>query len=244
MIILLHKGKELPREDLGNWRPISLTNTDYKILAKALALRLNKVVGDIISTDQSGFIKGRNISSTLREIAYILEHENDKGADSIILALDYKKAFDTISVKFILETFKHFGFGENFRRWVSTLFKERTALVKKFGYLSREFQTNRGVRQRCPIAPLIFLLAAEVLAQSIRQNNRIHGIKLPMSDKSVKIKQCADDTTLFLRDIIDFRETLSKVKQFSLFSGLQLNQNKCQALVMGQNKHSGMKSLA
>ncbi|GFR64029.1 reverse transcriptase [Elysia marginata] len=195
MIILLHKGKELPREDLGNWRPISLTNTDYKILAEALALRLNKVIGDIISTDQSGFIKGRNISSTLREIADILEHENDKGADSIILTLNYKKAFDTVSVKFIVETFKHFGFGENFRRWVSTLFKERTALVKNGGYLSREFQINRGVRQGCPIAPLIFLLAAEVLAQSIRQNNRIHGIKLPMSDKSVKIKQFADDTT-------------------------------------------------
>ncbi|GFS06391.1 LINE-1 reverse transcriptase homolog [Elysia marginata] len=176
---------------------------------------------------------------TLREIADELQHENDKGADSIILALDYKKTFDTVSVKLILETCKHFGFEENFRRWVSTLFKERTAFVKNGGYLSREFQINRGVRQGCPTALLIFLLAAEVLAQSIRQNNRIHGIKLPMSDKSVKIKQFADGTTLFLRDIIDFREALSKMKQFSLFSGLQLNQNKYQALVMGQNRTFG-----
>ena len=43
VIILIHKGKNLPKEDLGNWRPISLTNTDYKILAKCLALRLQKL---------------------------------------------------------------------------------------------------------------------------------------------------------------------------------------------------------
>ena len=44
ILTLIHKGKDLSRDQLGNWRPISLTNTDYKILAKSLALRLQKVI--------------------------------------------------------------------------------------------------------------------------------------------------------------------------------------------------------
>ena len=48
MIILIHKGNELARNDLKNWRPISLTNSDYKLLAKCLALRLSSVTGEIM----------------------------------------------------------------------------------------------------------------------------------------------------------------------------------------------------
>ena len=51
IITLIHKGKNLPRERLANWRPITLLNTDYKILAKALARRLNKVITKLIAND-------------------------------------------------------------------------------------------------------------------------------------------------------------------------------------------------
>ncbi|GFS13207.1 reverse transcriptase [Elysia marginata] len=171
MIALLHKSKGLSRDDLGNWRPISLTNTEYKILAKALAVCLGKVISNIVNNDQSGFLKGRNISSTLREIADIIEYESDQMRKSIVLAKDYQKAFDTVSVNFMLETFKRFGFGENNLKWLAILLKGRTGLVKNGGYLSREFNIERGVRQGCPIAPLIFLLCAEVLALNIRQKS-------------------------------------------------------------------------
>ena len=48
MIILIHKGNELARNGLKNWRSISLTNSDYKLLAKCLALRLSSVIGEIM----------------------------------------------------------------------------------------------------------------------------------------------------------------------------------------------------
>ena len=56
MIILIHKGNELAMSDLKNWRPISLTNSDYKLLAKCLALRLSSVIGVIINEDKVGYI--------------------------------------------------------------------------------------------------------------------------------------------------------------------------------------------
>ena len=74
ILTLIHKGKDLARNKLQNWRPISLTNTDYKILAKCLANRVNKVIENIISEDQVGYIKGRNVSTILRTIDDLIEY--------------------------------------------------------------------------------------------------------------------------------------------------------------------------
>ena len=61
----------IPKKDkdplhIGNWRPISILNTDYKIIAKCLALRLKKVLPDIINNDQTGFLPGRYIGENIR----------------------------------------------------------------------------------------------------------------------------------------------------------------------------------
>ena len=174
IITLLHKGKNLRRDDLSNWRPISLTNSDYKILAKALALRLKKVIENIISTDQSGFIKGRNISNLLRELADIIDYEKQEKSNTIILALDFRKAFDTISIRHMQNSFAYFGFGPEFIKWMKVILNQRTALIKNGGYLSREFNLERGIRQGCPISPLIFVLAVELLALSFKQDSKLH----------------------------------------------------------------------
>ena len=229
VISLLHKGKNLPKDDLKNWRPISLTNSDYKILAKVLALRLSDVISTVIHDDQKGFIKGRRISDIIRELDDVIEYQKFKLQPGIILAIDYEKAFDTVSSDFILDAFKSFGFGPYFMRWVETLMKGRLSCAKNGGFISRPFNVERGVRQGCPIAPLIFVLAVEILALSIRQDERIKGIQLPGSQVHIKLSQYADDTTLFLKDIIDFREVLSKIKKFSLVSGLKLNKSKSKA---------------
>ena len=73
ILVLIHKGKELPRDILSNWRPISLTNTDYKILAKALAIRLQTVIKVVIREDQTAYIKGRTITTIIRLIDDVIE---------------------------------------------------------------------------------------------------------------------------------------------------------------------------
>ena len=74
IIILLHKGKDLPRDRLNNWRPITLSNTDYKILAKVTARRMGLVVNKLINEDQVGYLKGRNISNILRNIDHVIDY--------------------------------------------------------------------------------------------------------------------------------------------------------------------------
>ena len=75
VLTLLYKGNNSDKELLKNWRPISLVNSDYKILTKLFSIRIKKVIGTLVHDNQTGFIKGRNISQTLRELDDIIERE-------------------------------------------------------------------------------------------------------------------------------------------------------------------------
>ena len=72
VLTLLHKGGE--RDNIKNWRPLTLLNCDYKIIAKILAERLKIVLPKLIHTDQKGFIKGRNIADANRLIQDIIQY--------------------------------------------------------------------------------------------------------------------------------------------------------------------------
>ena len=236
ILTLIHKGKDLPRDQLGNWRPISLTNTDYKILAKSLALRLQKMIKSVILDDQVGYIKGRNISTIVRLIDDVIEYIQVNNKTGAVVALDYTKAFDTINKKFLVEVFKVAGFGPEFIQWVTVLMNGTESCVSYCGWLSAFFPVKTGIRQGCPFSPLAFVLAVELLAHKIRQSSEIKGIGIPTNygNRVVKIAMYADDSTLLLHDEYDVQYALHIVEEFSKFSGLILNKNKTEALMIGK----------
>ena len=92
MITLMYKNGE--REDIRNWRPITLLNVDYKICSKILAERLKTVLPKIIGTDQKGFVKGRNIFDSNRLLQDIFEFIDQQNEEGSIIFLDQQKAFD------------------------------------------------------------------------------------------------------------------------------------------------------
>ena len=240
IITLIHKGKELSRDDLGNWRPISLTNFDYKILAKILANRFKGVISDIIDDDQTAYIRGRNITTILRLIDDVIEHVEVCNKTGAILALDYKKAFDSISKEYLLQCFKIFGFGDDFIQWVETLMSKTESAVIHCGWISEFFPVLSGVRQGCPFSCVAFILGVEIMALKIRQCSDIEGIKIPTIDGtiSVKIQLYADDNTLFPKDSNDIHCMLGIVNAFSVFSGLYLNFDKTEGMWIGNSRTS------
>ena len=93
---------------------------------------------------------------------------------------------------------------------------------------------TRGIRQGCPLSPLLYVLCAEGLANLIRKD--IRGIPLPNVDCSLKLIQHADDTTIFVTDNDDFN-VLEKVFQiYSHGSGSKINIHKSQGLWIGKWK--------
>ena len=94
VLTLLHKSGE--REDMQNWRPLTLLNRDYKIIEKILAERLEVILPKLIHSDQKGFLKGRNISEANRLLQDAIEYTDREYGDGIIIFLDQQKAFDRV----------------------------------------------------------------------------------------------------------------------------------------------------
>ncbi len=99
---------------LDNWRPITLLNSDYKILASVYAEKIKHCLANIISNTQSGFLKGRHISNNIRLIIDILDYSEFINKEALILFIDFYKAFDTVEHFFIFEALSKFGFGRSF----------------------------------------------------------------------------------------------------------------------------------
>ena len=153
----------LPKKDrdlryLKSWRPVSLLATDYKILAKALANRLQKVISKLINHDQVGYIKGHFIGENIRIISNILQYTSENDIPGLLVLIDFEKAFDSIEWDFLFNTLKSYNIGPIFRSWIKLLYSNITSCMINNGYLSNNFYLSRGIRQGCPISALLFIL--------------------------------------------------------------------------------------
>ena len=169
---------------LDNLRPISLLNTDYKILTKIIAKRLEKVLPKIINPDQTGYVKSRYIGENVRLISDIMSYTEETNIPGIALFLDFKKAFDTIEWDFINNCLKIFNFGPDIQNWFKVLYNNVNSCVLNNGYASEFFSLGRGVRQGCPLSGLLFVIGIEILARAIKNDAGIKGIKV--GEKEIK----------------------------------------------------------
>ena len=119
-----------------------------------------------------------------------------------MMCIDFKTAFDSIERDYIFYALKKLNFGPMFMKWMSVIFSNTTNCIINNWYISSAFHVNCGVRQGCPISPLIYVLSAELLACKVRQCKNIHGIALPSKNyerNEVRISTFADDTTIFVK---------------------------------------------
>ena len=194
-----------------------------------MADRVQSVIDTLINPDQVAYIHNRFIGTNIRLISDVI----NKAENGLLFFLDFKKAFDSVEWNFITECLKHYNFGESLINWIKILYANPKVAVKNNGYISDVFDIHRGVRQGCPFSCLIFILCIEVLAESIRQNKNIRGIKLNTSH--IKICQYADDATIFLQNETEFAKCIELIENFGKISGMQLNMSKCEGFWLGNN---------
>ena len=133
--LIYKKGCNL---ELGNYRPISLTNYDYKIIAFILARRLQIVMPNLIDESQTAYLKKRYMGTNVRLIMDILDYCKATNKSGIMVGLDFQKAFDTLEWSFIVQTLKKYNFGECFMKWINILYKNPSLILKNNGWLSEE----------------------------------------------------------------------------------------------------------
>lgn len=231
IITTIPKGDK-PREYLKNWRPISLLTVDYKIITSVLAKRMKTVLNRIIGPDQRGFLKDRHMEENTRLVYDIIQYCKDNNKDGLLLLIDFEKAFDSLDWSYINKVLNMYNFGETFIKWFNIVYKEPQSCVINNGNYSKFFNLGRGCRQGDPWSPYIFILSIEPLAQCIKHNQGITGIKI--GNTEIKIGQYADDTFLILNHSdLAIRLVMQTFKDFKQVSGLSINIDKTQAIKLG-----------
>ena len=228
------------RNDLKNWRPLTLLNSIYKFFSSMVANRLKCCLPSIINEDQTGFISGRFIGENTRMVFDTIEYCDSHDTPGLLLVLDFSKAFDTIEWKFIKESLELFNFGNNFIEMIKLCQYNSTSKVEQNGFLSSPIILERGCRQGDPLSPYIFVICAEVLSHVIREMDVIRGIEV--HGEEAKVSQYADDTTLLLReDVQTITSVIRVLKWFKNVSGLDINKEKTKVVKLGALRDSNIK---
>lgn len=142
MVKLIFK-KRGDSTDLKNYRPISMLNTDFKILAKVLANRLKKVLPGIITTNQAYSIIGREITDTVSNIRDKIRYMVENKKEGYMVSLDLEKAFDRVEHDYLFKLLEQFGFGNMFIKWIRALYKDAISFVKCNGFVTDAFGITR-----------------------------------------------------------------------------------------------------
>ena len=229
MITLIpKKGNQM---QLKNKRPICLLDVIYKTIAKVIANRLSSVIDKLVHTDQTGFIKGRYIGENLRLISDVIEYCRIDNVEGILMAIDYRNAFDSVEHDFMIYVLELFNFGPCFISWVRLLYNNALLTVRNNGFTSEWFPCSRGTFQGSPLSGMIFNLVVEILAIKIRESNIVKGVKV--NEHEVKLSQYADDTTFFLSCPSSVHRVMEILTEFKNISGIELNVQKCSIMWMG-----------
>ena len=238
-IISLLPKKDKDTLSINNWRPISLLNVDYKIASKAIANRIKTELPNIIDTEQTGFIKGRYIGENIRLLQEAIEYINSKNENGLILFSDFNKAFDSLDHNFMKKCLYKFKISNSVIKWVDHFYKDAKSCITNNGKFSEFFKIDKGVRQGCPLSPYLFIICIELLANEIRKNKDIKGIKI----NNIELKQTlfADDACFLTNGEQNSFLTLMKtLENFSYISGLKLNKNKCTILKLGRLRYANI----
>ena len=174
--LLYKKGDCL---DPANWRPITLLCVDYKIAAKALGNRLLQVIASVVSPDESCGIPGRSLAANVRLLLDVACYADQNNIGGAIVSLDQEKAFDRVEISFLMKVLEPMGFGPSFWNWIALLYTDVHSAVSVNGFLMEFFPVTKGVRQGCPLSPLLYVLVMESLASAVRADIHIDGFPLP-----------------------------------------------------------------
>lgn len=230
----------IPKEEdsysTHKFRPISLLNTDYKLVMRIWANRLGPILAKLIGHHQRGFIPTRDGRENIINVQMIIDLINSKNEEGAVVFLDQEKAFDMVSFNTINTIFTSLNWPQRFRSLLRTVYHKDqiVARVKANGVTSeKEFRVNSGTRQGCPLSPLIYAVVADLYNMAVISHPQFRGHSTA-GGIFTKISAYADDTAVHLSTLADIKIYRLLLRQYSLATGGITNFKKSEAVLLGR----------
>lgn len=171
IILLLKPNKDARKVEA--YRPIALLNTDYKIMAAILARHLNNILNHWVHPDQTSFIKTRQMKDNTRKIFNIIDYAQKNHIPVALFFADAEKGFDMLEWNFLKKVIEKIGLGGTRIAWLEAVYKEPQARIQVNNLCTETIYLTWGVRQGCPLSPLLFNICTEAHAITKRQDKLI-----------------------------------------------------------------------
>jgi hypothetical protein len=143
----------------------------------------------------------------------------------LIISIDAEKAFDKIQHQFMIKALRKLGVEGKYLNIVKPVCDKPTANIILNGEKLKQFPLKSGMRQGCPLSPLLFNIVLEFLARAIRQEEEINRIQI--GKETVKISLFADDMILYLKDPKNStQKLLDTINSYSKVAGYKINLKK------------------
>ena len=193
--ILLHKGGNV--NEIKNWRPISITNTQYRVfmcLMNDAFASLNETNGTLHSS-QRGFTKGVNggLQNTVL-LQEIIHHARAKKTGVYITFIDLQNAFGSTPFTLIWSILEQKGFSRETITLLQSIYTGNTTTLKTEMGTSNPITVQKGVRQGCPLSPFLFSICIDPLLRALNFNHKEDGYTI--GDCSISAIAYADDIVL------------------------------------------------
>ena len=166
---------------IKNWRPISLLNCFYKVISRAITLRIRKYIDKITKVGQKGYSSTKQCQEVLICLLDEIQKAKASNKKGALLSLDIKKAFDSISHEYLLKAYKFFNFGDYIIKWLKLIGTNRKAcIIMEDESLSPFFNLDRGNAQGDNISPFSFNIGFQILIFKLNFDLQIARLNEPL----------------------------------------------------------------
>ncbi|GAQ79205.1 reverse transcriptase-related protein with [Klebsormidium nitens] len=219
--------------DYGNYRTVTVGPVLGKLYAMVLNRRITEWAekGSVRAQGQAGFRQGFRGTDHMLALR-VLTERCGRGRNRHLFAcfVDFKKAFDVVPRQKLWARLSEIGLGGKVLRSVQSMYAGVRCRVRGEGWISKEtFESNRGVKQGCPLSPLLFGLSTDGLEELMRSSAgdpTLKGVAVPLLS-------FADDVVLLSTCAEGLQKKLALLERFSEQSGLSVNLQKTQVIVFG-----------
>jgi len=200
----------------ANTRPLSIVNCDNRLMASAMRLRIEPILQTVVSSDQQGFLCGRSLLKNIIDIDDQMRAAALAGGFPAAIFFDFAAAFPSISQDFLFTTLRDIGLPRETVQFIKNLYFENKCLIAMGGEKFEGFCVTAGIRQGCPLSPLLFAVVADLLLRRLKN-------KFPNSMR----RAYADDLAMVLPDVLkEGGHILDCFNDYHRVSGLKLNMGK------------------
>ena len=235
--IMLYKKSD-PNQP-GNWRPIGITSTMYRVLTAHISAFINieNMKNDVFHPSQRGFIggKGNGAHDHINTLNELITHAKRTNSKCVLTAIDLTNAFGSVPHQLIFDTLKQKGFGSTFRAIIEDLYANSETSIEVKGQRSEAIKIRRGVIQGCPLSPLLFNCCIDPLLTHLERFNFEDGITLEYNNGpfTVTAQAYADDLVLISKSKEAAENMINALTTYCNRTSLIIAPKKCISIVEG-----------